>query len=110
MVRAVALAGGSDPTAQAARIFARPRVKSALNAALVAAGATPERVAARYAAELDNPETYKARLHAADSISRIMGEMGDRDRDSDGARGSVTNFTVVVVQPAADAIRTVDAD
>lgn len=108
-VEAAQRAGISDPVAHAAKIFARPRVQSALNAALAAAGATPDKVSATYLRNLD-AENPAHQLHAADSVARIMGELGDRDRDSDGARGSVTNFTVVVVQPAADAIKVIDAD
>lgn len=99
----------ADPHANAYKLWQRPRVQSALNAALAAIGATPEKVSQTYLRNLD-AENPAHQLHAADSVARIMGEMGDRDRDTDGARSSVTNFTVVVVQPAASAIETIDAD
>ena len=103
------IAGISNPDSSAHRIFQRPRVQSALNTALESSGATRDKVARTYTEALDHTE-WQARLRAADSVARIMGEMGDRDRDTDGARGSVTNFTVVVVQQAASAIETIDAE
>lgn len=109
LTEALQRAGDSDPGAHVTRIFSRPRVQSALTYALTAAGATSEKVARTYTEALDHTE-WQARLRAADSVARIMGEMGDRDRDSDGQRGSVTNFTVVVVQPAPSAIQAIDVE
>ncbi len=91
-VEAARLAGISNPDSSAHRIFARPRVQSALNSALEASGATPDKVARTYAEALDHEE-WQARLRAADSVARIMGEFSDDKKDSDG--GARQNILVI---------------
>ena len=83
-------AGMADANAAASRVFNRPRVQSALNAIMGDAGATPRKIVDTYVKELDNPTHWQPRLHAADSLARIMGEFSNSDEKNASGVGNIT--------------------
>lgn len=101
-------AGMGDPVAHAAKTFARPRVISALNAVLESVGATPTKIIETYNRNLDHKNGF-VQLHAADSLSRIMGEFTQPD-DKPNADTAPLLVLNVIVDQSSSAPPTLRAD
>ena len=95
-------AGYAHPDVENGRVFARPRVKSALTAALQNAGGTPDRIANALTMDLENKKNWQARLRSAEDCARIMGEFSNSDEKNASGVGMTFNMVQINVQANPD--------